>query len=67
MHDLPQTGFHKCDKMPSTEFAEKQQSFWHIHSTDKKHSQYRVDLKDGICPYCDEILADFGGAAYDNS
>ena len=56
MSDLPRTGYHKCGKMPRKEFVEKQQLGWHIHRTDEKHSTYRVDLKDGICPYCHQNL-----------
>lgn len=58
MWDIPRIGFHKCDKMPQNEFAEKQQGNWHIHKTDKKHSEYREDLKDDICPYCNKTLLD---------
>jgi len=46
---------HKCAQMPEDEFAEKQRG-WHIHKTNKPHSQYRVDLKDGICIYCSADL-----------
>lgn len=46
------TGYHKCDQMPEYEFAEKQNLGWHIHSVNMLHSQFRIDLKDGVCPYC---------------
>jgi hypothetical protein len=38
--------------MPGHLFIEKQKRHWHIHSREKPHSQYRIDLKDSICPYC---------------
>lgn len=49
-------GFHICSTMPVSEFAEIQQSGWHIHKTTMKHSEYRVEIEDGICPYCGRDL-----------
>ena len=56
--DLPLAGYHRCTKMPSNEFCEKQQLNWHIHKTDKEHSEYRKDLIDDICPYCHSRMED---------
>lgn len=61
-YDIPKTGYHKCAEMPQNEFIERQQNFWHIHKTDIPHSKYRKDLRDGICPYCNENLNDVTNA-----
>lgn len=55
------TGYHKCDKMPHHEFIEKEQTYWHIHNRNLSPAEYRVNLKDGICPYCKEELKDMRG------
>lgn len=47
---------HICKQMPDDEFAEKENTCWHIHKKDKKHSDFRFDLKSGICPYCRKDL-----------
>jgi transcription initiation factor IIE alpha subunit len=44
--------YHKCKEMPEIMFAEKEFTCWHIHKTSMKHSQFRVNLKQGFCPYC---------------
>ena len=54
--DIERTGYHKCDAMPKNLFAEKQQRNWHIHDLDLKHSEYRVEILDEKCPFCDTKL-----------
>lgn len=55
--DIVNRGYHKCDDMPEDEFMEIQQTLWHIHKTNKLHSEYRINVNDGICPYCGEQLS----------
>ena len=57
--DIKRTGYHRCDKMPSNEFIEKQLKGWHIHRTDMKHGDYSKELQGDMCPYCGEQLKEF--------
>ncbi len=56
MPDIPRISFHQCPQMPRNHFAEKQLLYWHVHRTGTPHSEFRVDLRDGICPYCGKNL-----------